>query len=238
MKPLFLTFLTFKEPFLTLAYKLKEDIERLDAGDFQVVQVTYPGGDANFYVVSCCLLYSYITREINTRPIVMLDCDNELKKPINHLFEADFDIATVFRFAQMRTSGRQDYCGGLIALNNKRPDIIRKFWIEWINKTALWEEKDLERFPDSLRFDGWNRSWLGVQSCLNQILLPECNQGDPEKDEHKISPGDIYETNGYKVMPLDRRVYGALPRDSEDACVIHYKGKTKNQRLVKKEILE
>lgn len=230
MKPLFLTYSTPREPYITLAKKLEADIKSLDAGSFQLVKINPPGNNANFYTVTACLLFPHITRAINSRPLIVLDCDNGIEKPLVDLFEKDWDIAAVFRWPQLREFGRQDYCGGLIALNNKRPDVIRKFWIEWMYKTEFWEKIDSKEFPKTLKDDGWKPCWYSDQGSLNEIILPDGNQNEPEEDSYEIVPGKIYETHGYRILPLERRIYGAKPSDSEDACVIHYKGKTKNVR--------
>ena len=232
MKPLFLTYTNGKEPYLTLAHKLGEDIRTLDAGDFYHIQIKGSGYNTDFFVEANGLLYPYINRALSEqKPIVVLDCDNGLVKSIDALFEADFDVAAVFRYAQMQESGRQDYCSGLVALNNKRPDVIKKFWVEWIYRTAFYKKGSMEGFPQALKDDGWLELWFTDQGALNEILLPSGNQQEPEEDDYKIVLGNIYEVHGYKILPLDRRIYGALPTDSEDACVIHYKGKAKAQRL-------
>lgn len=230
MKPLFLTYSNGREPYLTLAQKLGGEIAKLDAGDFRHIQVNGPGNNMDFFAEANGLLYPYIAKAINQRPVVVLDCDNGLERPIDHLFEMDWDIGVVFRYAQTKEWGRQDYCSGLIALNNKRPALIKKFWIEWTYKTAFWKQCDTEEFPQTLRDDGWLVSWYADQSSLNQIILPGGNQGEPEEDSYKIVSGEIYETHGYRILPLERRIYGAKPSDLEDACIIHYKGKTKNVR--------
>jgi len=231
VKPLFLTYSNRKEPFLTLANKLGEEIEDANAGDFYHIQVEDPGNNMDFFAEVNGLLYSYITKAINSRPVIVVDCDNGLKSRINHLFETDWDVAAVFRFAQTKEWGRQDYCSGLVALNNRRPNVVKKFWIEWTYKTAFWKQCDTKEFPQTLKDDGWLVSWYADQSSLNQIILPDDNQGDPEEDSYRIVPNQIYETHGYKILPLERRLYGAKPSDSEDAYIIHYKGKTKEIRL-------
>jgi len=231
IKPLFLTYSNGKEPYITLANKLGEEIRDLDAGDFYHLEIKGPGGNVDFFAEANGLLYSYVSRAINSRPVIVLDCDNGLEKPVDSLFETDWDIAVAFRFAQIKEWGRQDYCSGLVALNNKRPAIIKKFWIEWTYKIAFWKQCDTKEFPQTLKDDGWLVSWYTDQSSLNQIILPECNQGMPEDDSYKIIPGQVYEAHGYKILPLERRVYGAKPTDSEDACIIHYKGKGKRKRL-------
>lgn len=229
MKPLFLTFSNSKELYLTLAKKLGESIKKFDAGDFQSITVHPPGGNIDFFTTSACLVYSYIIKAITLRPLIVLDCDHELKKSLPSIFEADWDIAVNYRSPQSNENGRQDYNGGLVALNNKRPDVIRSFWVEWIDKAELWEKPDLSFFPETLKIEGWKQSWFSKQSSLNQIILPEGNQGVPEEDSYRVVPGEIYETHGYKILPLERRIYGARPDDSGDACIIHYKGKAKRR---------
>lgn len=231
MKPLFLTYSNGKEPYLSLAHKLGENIKTLYAGDFYHLEVKGPGRNMDFFVEVNSLLYPYISRTLNEqKPIVMLDCDNGLVKNIDALFEADFDVAAVFRYAQMQETGRQDYCSGLVALNSRRPAVVKKFWVEWIYRTAFNERGLPKGFPSSLKEDGWLESWFTDQGALNEILLPDGNWRTPGYDEYEIIPGNIYEAHGYKILPLDRRIYGAKPSDSEDACIIHYKGKTKNER--------
>lgn len=227
MKPLFLTVSNLREPYLTLAKKLGESIEKLDAGDFQLIKVNFPGGNADFFTISTCLTYSYIIRAINMRPIIVLDGDNELKKPLPNIFKTDWDVAACYRYPQSNECGRNDYNGGLVALNNKRPDVIRKFFVEWINKAELWKKPDSMFSLEILRIDGWRQGWFSKQCSLNQIILPECNQDMPENDSYKIIPGQTYVSHGYRILPLERRIYGAAPQDSGDASIIHYKGKKK-----------
>ena len=232
MKPLFLTYTNGKEPYLTLARKLGEDIKTLYAGEFYHLEVKGPGNNTDFFVEVNSLLYPYVSRALSEqRPVVMLDCDNGLVKSIDTLFEADFDVAAVFRYAQMQETGRQDYCSGLVALNSVRPAIVKKFWVEWTYRTAFYKRGTTIGFPQALKDSGWLESWFTDQGALNEIILPSGNQREPEEDDYRIIPGNTYEIHGYKILPLDRRIYGALPGDSKDACVIHYKGKTKNQRL-------
>ena len=230
-KPLFLTYTNGKEPYTTLADRLGKEIFNLDAGDFCHIRVDGPGNNMDFFAEVNGLLYPHITKALNSRPVVMLDCDNGLEKPMNHLFETDWDVAAVFRYPQRNEWGRQDYCAGLVVLNNRDPALVKKFWIEWTYRTAFWKQGNREKFPQALRDDGWLVSWFTDQSSLNQIILPDGNQGDPTEDPYKIVPGKVYETNGYRILPLERRLYGAIPGDSADAYIIHYKGKAKAQRV-------
>jgi len=232
MRPLFLTYSNGKEPYLTLANKLGEDVKTLYAGDFYHLEVKGPGNNMDFFAEVNGLLYPYIAKAFSEqRPVVMLDCDNGLVKSVETLFEMDFDIAAVFRYPQINEWGRQDYCSGLIVLNNRDPALIKKFWIEWTYKIAFWKQCDTGKFPQALKDGGWLASWFADQSALNRVILPNSNQGEPEEDSYKIVPGEVYEANGYRILPLERRLYGALPGDAGDAHIIHYKGKGKTQRL-------
>ena len=216
MKPLFITFTNLREPYLSLAKNLGETIKRFDAGDFRHIKV-YPLGDnRDFFTTSDCLVYSYIIKEINSRPLIILDCDNGLQRALPDIFEADWDIGACYRGPRRNHNGRQDYNGGLVALNNKRPDIIRKFWVEWINTGELWKKSDTRFWPETLEADGWRQSWYNKQSSLNQIIIPE----DPD---YRVVPGQSYVSHGYKIMPLKTELYGAKP-GIEDAFIIHRKG--------------
>lgn len=231
-KPLFLTYSTGQEPFLTLANKLGEDIKTLYAGDFYHLIIDGPGNNVDFFVEANGLLYPYISQALREeKSVVILDVDNGLVKSIDALFEADFDVAAVFRYPQMQETGRQDYCSGLIALNNRRPDVVKKFWVEWTYKTAFYKKGSTKLFPPTLAKYGWLESWFTDQGALNEILLYDSSQDEPKYDAFEIIPGTVYKAHGYKILPLERRIYGALPGDSDDAFIIHYKGKSKNQRL-------
>lgn len=218
MKPLFLVHSNDREPYSILARKLGDSIKRFYAGDFQLVKVRPPGEDLDFFTVSACLLYSYIIKAINLRPVIALDCDNELVKPLSNFFESDWDIAACYRGKRKNENGRQDYNGGMVALNNKRPDVIRRFWIEWIDKSELWENPDHRFWPKTLWLDGWRPSWYNKQSALNLIMLPD------DRD-YKIAIGQPYVSHGYKILPLDPILYGAKPgKETEETFMRHYVG--------------
>lgn len=220
MKPLFITYTNLREPYLGLAKNLEKTIKRFDAGNFRLVKISLPGSNANFFTISACLLYSYIIKAINLGPLIILDCDNELRKPLPDFFESDWDVAVCYRGQRSNSMGRQDYNSGLVALNNKRPDVIRKFWVEWINRIELLE-KTFWFFPETLKADGWKPSWYSDQGALNQIILPE-------DSSYKVIHEHPYISHGYKIMPLKTELYGAKP-GTEDAFIIHHKGGEKRE---------
>lgn len=233
MKPLFLVYSNRAEPYSTMARELGKQIKNLDAGDFYHVFIEGPGNNMNFFAEANGLLYPHVSKAIMTRPVILTDCDVALIKPLDNLFETDWDIAAAFRWAQRRSSGRHDYGSGFIALNNRRPTVIKKFWIEWTYIIAFWRQCNEKPSPQALIDDGWLDSWFSDQGAFNQIILPEGNRGDPKEDSYKIAPGEIYETCDYKILPLERRIYAALVEDSNDAYMIQYKGKAKRRRLQK-----
>ena len=230
MKPLFLIYSNRAEPYLTMAREMGVQVRDLNAGDLRHVIVDGPGDNMDFFAEANGLLYPYVSEAIKTRPIILTDCDAALIKPLDHLFETDWDIAAAFRFAQRNGCGRQDYGSGFVALNNRRPALIKEFWIEWTYRIAFWQRCKERSSPQGLIDEGWLDSWFSDQSALNHIILPEGNRGDPEYDSYKIIPGMIYETGSYKILPLERRVYAALPKDSKDAYMIQYKGRAKAKR--------
>lgn len=230
MKPLFLIYSNRAEPYLTMARELGEQVKNLGAGDLHHVIVDGPGNGMDFFAEANGLMYSHVSEAIKTRPIILTDCDAVLLKPLGHLFETDWDIAAAFRFAQRNGCGRQDYGSGFIALNNKRPALIKKFWFEWTYRIAFWQQCEERSSPQPLIDDGWLDSWFSDQSAFNQVILPEGNRGDPACDSYKIIPGIVYKAGDYRILPLERRIYAALPGDSKDACMIQYKGKAKVKR--------
>ena len=230
MKPLFLIYSNKAEPYLTLARQLDKQVRELEAGDLCHIIVEGPGGGMDFFAEANGLLYSYISKAIAMRPIILTDCDAALIKPLDHLFETDWDIAAAFRFAQRNGCGRQDYGSGFIALNNRRPTLIKKFWIEWTCMIAFWQQCKEKPSPQSLLDEGWLDSWFSDQSALNHVILPEGNRDDPERDSYKIITGVIYKSGNYKILPLERRIYAALPGDSKDAYMIQYKGRAKRRK--------
>ena len=230
MKPLFLIYSNRAEPYLTMAHELGIQIRDLGAGALRYVIIEGPGNDMDFFAEANGLLYPHVSEAIKVRPVILTDCDAVLIKPLDHLFGTDWDIAAAFRFAQRNNCGRQDYGSGFIALNNKRPTLIKKFWIEWTYRIAFWQRCEERPSPQPLVEEGWLDSWFSDQSAFNHVILPEGNRGNPENDSHKIVPGIVYKAGDYKILPLERRIYAALPGDSKDAYMIQYKGKAKVKR--------
>lgn len=62
MKPLFLTYSNGREPYLTLARKLGEDVSRLNVDAFCNVKINGPGHNLDFFVEAYGLLYPYIAK--------------------------------------------------------------------------------------------------------------------------------------------------------------------------------
>lgn len=218
MKPLYLTYTNGVELYVNMAQRLCRQIVDLEAGDCFHLCLNENGRNRDFFAECFMALYPKITQSINDRPIIVLDADNELKKPIIELFESDWDIAACYRQPISNEYGQQDYCNGVVMLNNKRPNTIRKFWAELIYRT-LDITRQCSSCPTTLKDRGWLDTWWGDQAALNEIILPPSNE---------VKVGKIYETRGYKILPLKRSLYGTKHRN-KNAFIIHHKGEKKRR---------
>jgi len=214
MKPLYLTYTNGVDPWYRMAKKLCMQIKALDAGAYFNLCLNEPGCRRSFLPEVFVRLYPKITQAIDSCPVIVLDADHELKKPIAEVFLENWDIAAVYRRLTITDYGRQDYNAGFVMLNNQRPSVIRKFWFEWMYRTIIW---DCYRGNPhwSLEKQGWMSAWWESQSALNEIIAPE--------GENIAKLGKIYIKGRYRILPLDRNLYA----DGSNALIIHYKGKGK-----------
>jgi hypothetical protein len=213
MKPLYLTYTNGAEPYMRMAQRLCHQVAELEAGDCFHLCLDEPGQNRSFHAEAYVGLYPKITESIGFRPVIVLDADNELWKPIVDLFEGEWDIATVYRSQCLNKYGRQDYCSGFIALNNRRPNIVRKFWFEWIYRISVAKQWP-GICPSAQVQKGWLDTWYEDQSTLNEIILTK-----------EVSPkiGEIYVANDYRILPLDWRLYSGKAYN-KGAFVRHHKG--------------
>jgi len=212
MKPLYLTYTSGAKPWYSMAENLCCQIKELDAGDCFHLCLSEPGRGRSFFPEVYASLYPKITKAIDSRPVIVLDADHKLRKPIIDIFSGDWDIAAVYRCLAVTNYGRHDYNAGMVLLNNRRPNIIRKFWFEWIYRIVAHNYKQ-KNPQDSLEKQGWSRTWWEDQSALNEIIAPD---GTAEF-------GKIYAKDGYRILPLDWRFYAR----GKNAYIKHLKGTKK-----------
>lgn len=118
------------------------------------------------------------------KPVVFFDTDMLLLEPISPLFERDFDIALT-----LRPSGRMPVNGGLIFINNRRPDLVRLFF------QSLKDH--IER-----KAQGQKREWYGDQIALADIV----GEVNVTRDRDTIR-----EINGLRILFLDAARYNYSP---------------------------
>jgi hypothetical protein len=218
--PLYMTYSTDTEPYLGYARRLESQVRDLRAGHFHHALIVRQGNGMDFFADVQGVLYRTLTEWIDSAPVIFLDCDLELRKPIVGLFEGAWDVAAVYRGHLFRNnmSGRQDYSSAFVAMNCRRPNAIRRFWLEWTSRIISWPVCYPDKVPAALIKRGWLASWFSDQSALNDILLPN----GPEK---KVPGFMAYHSQGYMVLPLKAEEYTAESTFPEikDPYIFHQK---------------
>lgn len=137
-------------------------------------------------------------------PIVLIDSDILMNGSLEPVFEQDFDVALTWR-----ASVNMPINGGLLILNNRRPEVARKFFDDFV---AIYREKYMD-----------GAGWYGDQLALRDL----CGMTYREMREHKL-----VEVNGCKILFLPCDQYNFSPEDSfaavtspiRRAVVLHFKG--------------
>jgi len=191
-------------------------VAELEAGDCIHLSQTKPETERNFNIAFYTRIFANVVHAIADRPVVVLDADHVVKRPIIEVFKRDWDIAAVYRSQSFDKYGRHDYCSGLILLNNRRPGLIVRFCKEWLD--SMSSRPPSPGFcPKVLRKQGWLDTWFDDQTSLNDVIIPEKEEVEHEK---------IYSIRDYRILPLDWRSY-TLP--GEEVFIVHYKGSRKKQ---------
>lgn len=198
------------EPFKTLSENLAGSIFKLPGPNcFHVVTIKPNGG--SILVEGYGAMYPIFSQAIAKGPVVVLDVDCIVQKPIDHLFEQDFVMAAIYRGSCTIPMGRQNFLGCFMAFHPKYPNVARQLWMSWMARVFDYLDKPLEPTADIRhkinRERGWHECWFGGQTAYNDMLFDAEEKGIP-------------------ILRLDRREYAAKPDDKE-ACIIHFKGRGK-----------
>ncbi len=137
-------------------------------------------------------------------PIVLIDSDILINGSLESVFEQDFDVALTWR-----KSVNMPINGGLLILNNRRTDVVRKFFDDFV---AIYREKYID-----------GAGWYGDQLALRDV----CGVTYREMRDRKL-----IEVDGCKVLFLPCDHYNFTPEDSytavmnpiSNAVVLHFKG--------------
>ncbi len=197
------------QPFQSITEELRRSIEDTGAGNCHVVRVQPNGGQIlqEFYGA----MYPIFSQAIQNGPVVVLDGDCIVQKPLDDLFRQDFAIGAIYRGKCSCSQGHQDFLGCFVAFNPKYPNLVRQLWLEWMSRIyAYSSDKLLVSVPmatirhEQLDAKGWSKAWFAGQTAYNNMLFDaeEC---------------------GLPILRLDRKEYAARPND-KNAYVTHNKG--------------
>jgi len=214
MKPLYITYSNELEPFNSMANELCHKVKKLNCGDCIHLHQSKPGAETNFSIAMYSMIFAEVKKIIVKRPIIILDADHILLKPIIEIFNGDWDVGAVYRSKCINKYGRHDYCSGLVLLNNRRPDRIIKFCYDWLHSMSSYILSP-GFCPEGLKQQGWQDTWWNDQASLNEIITVD-----------EVTFGKIYTIKGYRVLPLHWNKY-TLP--SKEAVILHLKGGRKKQ---------
>jgi hypothetical protein len=123
------------------------------------------------------------------------------------VFEQDFDVAVSWR-----KSSHMPINGGLLILNNRRPEKARKFFDDYV---TVYREKYID-----------SACWYGDQLALRDV----CGV-----THHEMGDRNLIEVNGYKILFLPCNRYNFSPEESytailkpiSDSVILHFKGSRK-----------
>lgn len=149
----------------------------------------------------------YVQGSSFEHPIVALDSDILVNGSLDDLFERDFDVAVTWR-----PSPTQPVNGGLLILNNRRPELARRFFERYV---AIYQE----RYADQA-------AWYGDQLALRDAVGLDLNG---------YRSRDIVEVEGCRILllPCDtynfspENGYGQITTPLTDKRILHFKGERK-----------
>lgn len=142
------------------------------------------------------------------RPIVLLDSDILLRGSLQPLFEEDFDVGLTWR-----ENREMPINGGLVVLNNRRPEVVRRFFERFV---TIYRE----------RHGAENAGWYG-----DQLALRDCVGLGPDE----IRKLRVLEHEGCRIRFLPCEIYNfspdnrfaAIEKGLPDKLVLHFKGQRK-----------
>jgi len=143
------------------------------------------------------------------QPLVLLDSDILLRGSLQPLFDEDFDVGVTWR--ESRT---MPINGGLLVLNNRRPEVVRTFFRRFV---AIYRER--------YGSDG-NAAWYGDQLALRDSVGLE---------HHEMHAHEVYEHDGCRIRFLPCESYNFSPDNRlaaivdglPEKLVLHFKGQRK-----------
>lgn len=142
-----------------------------------------------------------------SEPIVFLDTDMLLNRDLAFVFEQDFDIGLTWR-----PHSPDPVNGGLILVNNRRPDAARSFFAQFVREFEA-DHADQAR-------------WFGDQASLRQMLeIPAHGTDLPPPQRVGEALVTFFPCEVFNFTPVNHPIGLAAPLD--DKVVLHFKGPRK-----------
>lgn len=225
MKLHFLTYYTPDEPYKSMAQRLCNTARQFHPGCItHGLPMPGSGKGRDMYAEALGGLYWVFSNWLSDGPVVLIDADCYFQASIEPFLakQKDWDIAAIYRGRHMVNSyGPQSFLGSIVIFNNERPNVCRKFWLEWaagIYDFAINPRPEPEvgvgPHNDMYAERGWTRTWYSDQATLS--LLLDTRLGLAGAWEKKVRQVD-------RTLFLDRNLFAAKPGNA-DAFIIHEKG--------------
>jgi hypothetical protein len=143
------------------------------------------------------------------RPIVFLDSDILVNGPFGPVFERDFDVALTWR----PQHPEQPINGGLLILNNRRPDVGRRFFEQYVR-----------RYKDYFAHEqgGWFGDQLALRDCVGLTVEAMAERDLVEVDGCRVL---LLPCDTYNYSPPNR--FHAIEGELTEKLVLHFKGERK-----------
>ncbi len=140
-------------------------------------------------------------------PLILIDSDILVNRPLTPIFTQDFDVALTWRLNKLMPIN-----GGLLILNNRRPAIVREFFRRFL---ATYREQYADR-----------GQWFGDQLALRDIV---------GLSYRALSRSHIVTVHGCRILLLPCETFNYSPEcrfqsilePLDDKVILHFKGPRK-----------
>ncbi len=153
--------------------------------------------------------FKYIDEFDFSHPLLLIDSDILVNGSIQSIFDEDFDVALTWRNNKLMPIN-----GGLIILNNRRPDVVRDFFRRFI---FIYQTS---------YSDPQNSQWYGDQLALRDLI---------DQSPEDFSNNRVVVVDGCRILLLSCDIYNFSPENKyQEICtglpgkvILHFKGERK-----------
>lgn len=150
---------------------------------------------------------AYLQAQDFSQPLVFIDSDILINAALTPLFEEDFDVALTWR-----QSSTMPINGGLIILNNRRPEIAKKFFRDFV-----------EIYRKNYADQG---AWYGDQLAMRDLV---------GLNHRQMQQASLIHIQDCRVLLLSCDIYNFSPENNFNSivnrpiekAVLHFKGERK-----------